>query len=77
MKGSHTARLSGFFSVIRFEAAMTRSSSSPISCAILAGLQEDKQDDQSTRLPFLGWLLGEQRQHQQNEILVILEASKI
>jgi len=49
----------------------------PGEIVILAGLQDDKQDGQETRLPVLGWLLGEQQQHQQNEILVILEASKI
>lgn len=44
---------------------------------ILAGLQDDRQDGQSSRVPFFGWLVGDQRKHEQSEILVFIEASKI
>lgn len=44
---------------------------------ILAGLQDDQQNAMDNRLPFVGWLLGQDRQTQQSEILVFLEAETI
>lgn len=49
----------------------------PGELVILAGLQDDRQDGQSTRLPWLGWLVGDQRKNEQSEILVIIEAVKL
>jgi type II secretory pathway component GspD/PulD (secretin) len=55
----------------------TRLSLVPGEVVILAGLQDDKQDDQQSRLPLFGWLMGDQRQYRQTEILVFIEALKI
>lgn len=55
----------------------TRLSLVPGEVVILAGLQDDKQDDQQSRLPLFGWLMGDQRQYRQTEILVFIEAVKI
>lgn len=49
----------------------------PGEVVILAGLQDDRQEGQASRLPWIGWLLGDQRRSEQSEILVIIEASKI
>jgi general secretion pathway protein D len=58
-------------------AVSTRLSISPGEVVILAGLQDDKQDEQHERLPFFGWLLGTSRQSRQSEILVLIEAQRI
>lgn len=49
----------------------------PGEVVILAGLQDDRQEGQASRLPWIGWLLGDHRRSEQSEILVIIEASKI
>lgn len=58
-------------------AVNTRLSLVPGEVVILAGLQDDKQDEQDSRVPFLGWLFGQQRQQQQSEILVFIEAQRL
>lgn len=55
----------------------TRLSLEPGEVVILAGLQEDKQDEQESRLPLVGWLLGGQSQTRRSEILVFIEADRI
>ena len=55
----------------------TRLTVQPGELVILAGLQDDKQEDQADRVPFLGWLLGSQHQGRQSEILVFIEVHKI
>lgn len=55
----------------------TRLGLAPGEVVILAGLQDEKQDDQKSRVPLFGWLLGEQQQSSQSEILVIIEADRI
>jgi general secretion pathway protein D len=55
----------------------TRLGVQPGEVVALAGLQDEKSDGQNTRLPFVGWLIGQQEQRQQTEILVFIEALKI
>lgn len=49
----------------------------PGEVVVLAGLQDDQEDESRNRLPFLGWLLGQERQQKQSEILVFIEVVKI
>lgn len=44
---------------------------------VLAGLQDDKIEKQQNRLPFFGWLIGDQQQNTNTEILVFLEVQRI
>lgn len=55
----------------------TRLGIQPGEVVVFAGLQDDQLDESASRLPFLGWLLGQQRQQRQNEILVFIEAIRI
>lgn len=55
----------------------TRLTLVPGEVVILAGLQDTKEDGQQNRVPFFSWLLGDQSQQQQSEILVFIEAHKI
>lgn len=55
----------------------TRLSLVPGEVVILAGLQDSKEDGQQSRVPLFGWLLGDQSQQQQSEILVFIEAHKM
>jgi len=49
----------------------------PGEVVILAGLQDEKEDGKSNRLPFFGWLLGDESTRQQTEVLVFIEATRI
>ncbi len=44
---------------------------------ILAGLQDEKRDELNSRLPFLGWWLGDSGAESSTEILVFIEALRI
>ncbi len=44
---------------------------------VLAGLEDDQEDETRNRLPFLGWLLGEEAQKKRSEIIVFIEAMRI
>jgi len=50
---------------------------SPGEVVVLAGLQDDQADESTNRLPFLGWLLGQERQQKQSEILLFIEVVRI
>ena len=58
-------------------AVNTRLSLQPGEVVVLAGLEDDRREEQDDRLPFLGWLIGKQRQDKQSEILVLIEAQRI
>lgn len=58
-------------------AVKTHLSLVPGEVVVLAGLQDEKQDGSESRLPFLRWLLGQQSQQQQTEVLVFIEAERI
>lgn len=58
-------------------AVNTRLSLQPGEVVVLAGLEDDRREEQDDRLPFLGWLIGNQRQDKQSEILVLIEAQRI
>lgn len=49
----------------------------PGEVVVLAGLQDDQEDGQDNRLPWLGWMIGKERQEKKSEILVFLEVIKI
>lgn len=49
----------------------------PGEVVILAGLQDDQEDAAENRLPFFGWLLGQEKQQKQSEILVFIEVVRI
>lgn len=49
----------------------------PGEVVILAGLQDDQENKQQSRLPWLGWLLGHQASSQRTEILIFIEAQRI
>lgn len=55
----------------------TRLGIQPGEVVVLAGLQDEQADESQTRLPFVGWLLGERQQKRQSEILVFIEAQRI
>jgi type II secretory pathway component GspD/PulD (secretin) len=58
-------------------AVNTRLSVSPGEAIVLAGLQDERQDDQTSRLPWLSWLLSKEQSRQQSEILVLIEAERL
>ncbi|MBV2185679.1 MAG: hypothetical protein KUL88_14185 [Rhizobium sp.] len=58
-------------------AVNTKLTLQPGEVVAIAGLQEDKSDTAENRLPFLGWLAGEESSRQQTEILVFIEAHRI
>lgn len=49
----------------------------PGEVVMLAGLQDDQEDETSNRFPFLGWLMGQERQNKRSEILVFIEVVRI
>lgn len=49
----------------------------PGEVVVLAGLQDDQQDETQNRLPWLGWLMGQERQEKRSEILVFIEVVRI
>lgn len=49
----------------------------PGEVVVLAGLQDDQEDESKNRLPFFGWLLDQERQQKQSEILVFIEVVRI
>lgn len=49
----------------------------PGEVVVLAGLQDDQQDESQNRLPLFGWLLGDERQDKRSEILVFIEVHKL
>lgn len=55
----------------------TRLGMVPGEVVVLAGLQDDQEDETQNRLPWLGWLVGEDRQQKRSEILVFIEAIRI
>lgn len=58
-------------------AVNTRLSLQPGEVVVLAGLEDDRHEERDDRLPFLGWLIGNQHQNRQSEILVLIEAQRI
>ncbi|MDX9974779.1 MAG: hypothetical protein RBU21_17465 [FCB group bacterium] len=58
-------------------AVNTKLTLQPGEVVAIAGLQDDKTDTAENRLPFLGWLAGEESSRQQTEILVFIEAHRI
>lgn len=49
----------------------------PGEVVVLAGLQDDQEDEALNRVPFLGWLIGQERQQKRSEILVFIEVVRI
>ena len=49
----------------------------PGEVVVLAGLQDDQEDETQNRMPWLGWLLGRERQEKRSEILVFIEVQRI
>lgn len=49
----------------------------PGEVVVLAGLQDDQEDDTQNRLPWLGWMVGQERQERRTEILLFIEALRI
>lgn len=49
----------------------------PGEVVVLAGLQDDQQDETQNRLPWVGWLVGQERQEKRSEILVFIEVVRI
>jgi type II secretory pathway component GspD/PulD (secretin) len=49
----------------------------PGEVVVLAGLQDDQEDETQNRLPWFGWLLGQDRQQKRSEILVFIEVVRI
>jgi len=49
----------------------------PGEVVVLAGLQDNQEDQSENHLPWLGWLLGQERQEKRSEILVFIEVQKI
>lgn len=49
----------------------------PGEVVVLAGLQDDQQDETQNRLPWVGWLMGQERQEKRSEILVFIEVVRI
>lgn len=55
----------------------TRLGIQPGEVVVLAGLQEKRDEEQISRLPFLGWKIGSGSSVADSEILVFIEAQKI
>ncbi|MDP2751121.1 MAG: hypothetical protein Q8O31_00725, partial [Rhodocyclaceae bacterium] len=49
----------------------------PGEVVILAGLEENKEEGQVDRLPFVGWETGKQDQNKKSEILILVEVSRL
>jgi len=49
----------------------------PGEVVMLAGLEDETEDESTSRVPFLGWLVGQDRTRKRSEILVFIEAVKI
>ena len=49
----------------------------PGEVVILAGLEDIKEDEQTNRLPWLGWLLGGREAQAKSDVLIMLEVQKI
>lgn len=49
----------------------------PGEVVMLAGLQDDQEDETQNRLPWVGWLLGQEVQKKRSEILVFIEVVRI
>jgi type II secretory pathway component GspD/PulD (secretin) len=49
----------------------------PGEVVMLAGLQDDQEDEASSRVPFMGWLFGHQLAVKRSEILVFVEVVKL
>ncbi|MDP2824279.1 MAG: hypothetical protein Q8O52_16570 [Sulfuritalea sp.] len=49
----------------------------PGEVVVLAGLQDDQQDEIQNRLPWFGWLVGQERQEKRSEILVFIEVVRM
>jgi len=49
----------------------------PGEVVVIAGLQDDQEDESRNRVPFFGWLFGQAQQKRQSEILVFIEAQRI
>lgn len=55
----------------------TKLAMKPGEVVVLAGLQDEQADETQDRLPFVGWLLGRQRQERRSEVLIFLEVVRI
>ncbi|KAF0162990.1 MAG: type II secretory pathway component PulD [Rhodocyclaceae bacterium] len=49
----------------------------PGEVVMLAGLQDDQEDETQNRFPFFGWLMSQERQNRRSEILVFIEVVRI
>ena len=49
----------------------------PGEVVILAGLQDDQEDETTNRLPWFGWLVGQEKAQRRSEILLFLEVVKL
>lgn len=49
----------------------------PGEVVVLAGLQDDQEDGSENRLPWLGWIVGQDRKEKRSEILVFIEVQRI
>lgn len=55
----------------------TKLSLKPGEVAVMAGLVDDQNSAGNSRLPFLGWLIGQEKQLKQSEILLFIQVDKI
>lgn len=49
----------------------------PGEVVVLAGLQDDQENGSDNRIPWLGWIVGQDRSQKRSEILVFLEVVRI
>lgn len=55
----------------------TKLSLKPNEVVILAGLDEEREEEQHSRLPFLGWLIGDREAGSRSEIIVLVEVQRL
>lgn len=58
-------------------AVNTRLGLTPGEVVVLAGLQDDQEDSTENRLPWLKWIIGQDRQEKRSEILIFIEVQRI
>lgn len=55
----------------------TRLSLQPGEVVILAGLEDAKEDEQTNRLPWFNWIIGQREANAKSDVLILLEVQKI
>lgn len=55
----------------------TRLSLQPGEVVILAGLEDAKEDEQTNRLPWFNWIIGQREANAKSDVLILLEVEKI